>query len=85
MLILGAVGQKLGMAMQNSAWKLSTACTLGTFVGKESHFKIYAYAPVKPGNYETPPTEHQDWPHPLTLTFSQLQSQWTVSWYVTEL
>ena len=41
----------------HSAWKLSTACTLGTFVGKESHFKIYAYAPVKPGNYETPPTE----------------------------
>jgi len=48
-LILGAVEQKLGMAMQNdkfphSAWKLNTAmtaCTLGTFVGKESHFKIY--------------------------------------------
>jgi len=29
----------------HSAWKLSTACTLGAFVGKESHFKIYAYAP----------------------------------------
>ena len=36
--------------------------TLGTFVGKESHLKIYAYAPVKPGNYETPPTEQLDWP-----------------------
>ena len=46
----------------HSAWKLSTACTLGAFVGKESHFKIYAYAPVKPGNYETPPTEQPDQP-----------------------
>jgi len=46
----------------HSAWKLSTACTLGTFVGKESHFKIYAYAPVKPGNYETPPTKQLNGP-----------------------
>jgi len=65
--ILGAVEQKLGMAMQND--KISTLCmetersmNLGTIVGKESHFKIYAYAPVKPGNYETPPTEQRDWP-----------------------
>jgi len=46
----------------HSASKLSTACTLGNFVGKESHFKIYVYAPVKPGNYETPPTKPLDWP-----------------------
>jgi len=66
-LILGAVNRNWGWLCKmtkfpHSAWKLSTACTLGTFEGKESHFKIYAYAPVKPGNYETPPTEKLDWP-----------------------
>ena len=75
MLILGAVEQKLGMAMQND--KISTLCmetehcmetdhSMHTWclrrAGKESHFKIYAYAPVKSGNYETPPTEQLDWP-----------------------
>ena len=69
--ILGAVERKLEMGcktMQNDkisiyfAWNLTTACTLSTFVGKESHFKISAYASVKPRNYETSPTEQLDGP-----------------------
>jgi len=76
--ILGATKQKWGILqdyiiMQND--KISTlcvetehSCTLGTFVGKESHFKISVYAPVKPGNYETPPTEQLDWPISISLS-----------------
>jgi len=78
-LILGALEQKLGMAMQNH--KISTLCmetehSMHTwYLRREGKpFQNLCLCPLKPGNYETPPTEQLDWPsHCLKNYIKMLQ------------